>query len=465
MRKENTTTDYLVAGRKVSPWLTALSSMATNNSGYAFIGIVGFAYRSGIHSLWLTIGWITGDLLVWLFVHKRVRQVSGELDARSVPVLLGTDRYRRTQRTVVILAGVLTFVFLSVYAAAQLKAGGTALQSLFGWEMATGVIIGAVVVVLYCFSGGLRASIWTDAAQSFVMMFGMAMLLTISFSEIGGPTALLAQLRAVDPALGEIWPQDLAFGFGIYFIGFVAGGFGAIGAPHILIRSMALDSVDHFRRTRLIYLSTFIPFVLASAIIGLYARLMLPELGDIGNAALGLATDADLSLVQKSEQALPLMAIALLPEFLVGMVLAAIFAANMSTADSQILACSAAMTQDIEPRWQQSYMASKMSTLVVTALATSVALFAGEGVFALVLYAWSALGAGLGPVLLLRLSKQPCPAFVAMPMMMAGVVTVIAWDMSPYASDVYKLLPGLIVPFALYAVARATGLTAKGESH
>ena len=463
IHKQNTTEDYLVAGRSVNPWLTALSSMATNNSGYAFIGLVGFAYRFGLHSLWLSVAWILGDVLVWCFVHRRVRVLAGKVEASSVPALLGTRKTGGVDRTIVIMAGILTFVFLGVYAAAQLKAGSTALHSLFGWDLRAGAVIGAVIVVVYCYSGGLRASIWTDAAQAVVMMGSMIMILTMSWVLVGGFSGLRENLAAQDPGLAQFWPPDLKLGFPLYFLGFVAGGFGAIGAPHILIRSMAIRSQEEFPRARRIYLSTFVPFVMASALIGLFTRALMPELAQLSEGAQTLSeAAASQLLVQQAEQSLPLVAMELLPKIAVGLTLAAIFAATMSTADSQILSCSAAVTEDIFPT--KSYRASKLATLSVTLLSLGVALFAGQGVFALVLVAWSALSASLGPILLVRLAGKPVPTWLGILMMISGPTTVVVWGMSPYAGDVFKLLPGLAVPFLIYAVyAMANRMAGAGD--
>lgn len=454
-RKKSTTEDYLLAGRAVNPWLTALSSMSTNNSGYAFIGLVGYAFMNGLHSLWLSVAWILGDLCVWIFVHRRVRNYSWEVDALSVPTLLGADGKDKRNRVIVVCAGLLTLIFLSVYAAAQLKAGSTALTSLLGWDLSVGIWLGAVIVAVYCFSGGIRASIWTDAAQAFIMVFGMGMLVILAFGEVGGIGELQRRLTEIDPALGAWFPTDLKFGFPLYFLGFMAGGFGAIGAPHILIRSMALESDGVFPKTRNIYLSFFVPFVLASAVIGLYTRVILPELATLPADMAGVsAIEASQILTQQAEQSLPLLAIELLPAAFVGMVLAAIFAATLSTADSQILSCSAAVTQDVFPRWRASYLASKIATLTLTGLSLGFALYAGSGVFALVLIAWSALGATLGPILLVRLMRQPLPTFVSVAMMSIGLVTVVIWENSSLAGQIYSLLPGLCFPMVFYAIFR-----------
>lgn len=440
----STTDDYLLAGRSVAPWLAALSAVATNNSGFMFIGQIAYTYRVGIESIWMMVGWVAGDFMAWLLVHPRVRRESENIEVATVPALLGTSRDGQ-KRVIIILAGLMTLVLLGVYAAAQLKAGSTALQTLFGWQPQVGAIIGAVMVVLYCFSGGIRASIWTDAAQSFVMILAMVTLLGAASIEVGTPADVWVNLRSQDPALVEWFPSDLRFGFAMYLLGMTFGGFGAIGQPHILVRFMAIRSVDEMHRAKWFYFLWFIPFFVASIAVGLYARAYMPDL-------LSIPLTEGLTETQATELAMPEMARRLLPDVLIGLTLAGLFSATMSTADSQILVCSGAITQDINPRWKNSFIASKLATLAVTGLALSVALFAGHGVFSLVLIAWSALGAGLGPALLLRLFGVPLSSLTIALMMAAGVGTVIAWNTFGYDGDVFKLLPGMVASFLMWPV-------------
>lgn len=445
-KSTGTTEDYLVAGRSVSPWLTALSSVATNNSGFMFIGLLGFAYRFGVQAIWLQLGWILGDLAAWLWVHRRVRAVSGRLGVASVPALLGTRDDGSRVAWIVPLAGLLTFFFLGGYAAAQFRAGSTALEQLFGWPNEVGAILGAIIVVAYCFSGGIRASIWTDAAQAFVMLGAMLLLTGAAAIEVGGPTALFAALASQDPALVRWIPPDLAFGFGLYVLGFAFGGLGAIGQPHILVRSMAIESPEAIPAARRIYFAWFVPFNILAVAAGLYGRVLLPDL---------LASVPVEAAASAAERTLPMLADMLLPQFLVGLVLAGLFSATISTADSQVLACSAVITQDIAPQYRQSSFASKVATLSVTALALGLALFARGGVFDLVLVAWSALGATIGPLILLRVFNREVYPLQGVAMMIAGLVTVFAWGGSAWSGDIFKLLPGFLVPLLIYAISTA----------
>jgi sodium/proline symporter len=442
--KQDSSEDYLLAGRSVNPWLVALSAVSTNNSGYMFIGLIGFTWRSGLEAVWITFGWILGDLLTWFWVHKRVRSQSEHHNVASVPALLATDKHGKTQRPIAIVAGLLTLFFLGGYAAAQLKAGSATLHAIFGWPLWLGAVLGVVIVTIYCISGGIRASIWTDAAQSIVMIGAMSMLVIVCMLKVGGPTELFAALQAIDPKLVALFPSDLAFGFGLYFLAFIFAGITTIGQPHILVRFMAIDATDSIAKARWIYFIWYTFFSAAAFTVGLYARVLLPDITQGLSGAAAIAA---------TESALPNLSLEMLPPVLIGVMLAGLFSATMSTADSQILSCSAAVTQDIAPQWKQSYSASKIATLGVALLALIIALYADSGVFSLVLIAWSALGATLGPILIVRLAGKPLPNALALLMMGVGLAVIIFWGNSPWSGAVFKAMPGFIAPLIVYALA------------
>jgi len=444
VRKKKTPQDYLIASRSVAPWLSALSTVATNNSGFMFIGMIAYTYRLGIESMWMMVGWIGGDLIAWLFVHPRLRHLSDRHEENTLPGLLGRGP-GKPSRAITIAGGVITFLFLGVYAAAQLDAGSTALHALFGWDMWVGVVIGTVIVIIYSYAGGIRADIWTDAAQSFVMLVSMALIMIAGYMEIGGWSALMDNLEQQDPSLVEIFPDDLQLGIPLFILGFFFAGFGSIGQPHLMTRIMAIESVQAIRRARIYYFLWFVPFFLASVGVGLYARAVMPDLTQRPIAA---------GLEEPTELALPLITMELLPQFFVGFALAGLFAATVSTADSQIIVCSGAMTHDVKPKWRDSYLASKIGTFTVTALALLIALFAPEGVFVLVLIAWSALGASLGSVLIIRLLGWPLNAPTALTMMTTALIVVIAWQLAGLDDDIFKLFPAMAAAFIVYACAR-----------
>ena len=457
-KKEETPQDYLIASRSVSPWLTALSAVSTNNSGYMFIGLIGFTWRMGLEAIWIAFGWVLGDLLTWFWVHQRVRTQSEDVQAYSVPSLLARsvqnhpiqnetvetnspqERYR-VSRPIQIASALLTLFFLGGYAAAQLKAGSLTLHTLFDWPMWLGSTLGAFMIVAYCLSGGIRASIWTDAAQSVVMIGSITLLVIYCVLHVGGWNELMMGLEKIDPHLIDPVPENLSLGLMLYGIGWVFGGIVTIGQPHILIRFMAIESTQAIKKARVIYFVWYLFFSALVVIIGLYARLILPDL---------LTQLGQMSPEMASEQALPALSLHLLPALLVGVMLAGLFSATMSTADSQVLSCSAAITQDLFPKWSTSYLASKISTLSIGGLALIIALSASQGVFDLVLLAWAGLGATIGPLLCIRLAQKPLPSWVALSMMGVGLVSVKMWEYSVWSGSIYKAMPGFLIPLVCY---------------
>lgn len=438
------TSDYLLAGRSLPPWLSAFSSAATNNSGYMFIGLVGYAYNSGIEAVWLQCGWIVGDILAWRFVHLPVRKSTGDIQALSVPSWLGTTPGEKRLGSVVFFSALLTFLFLAGYAAAQLKASSVGLSVLFGWHESVGVCLSAAIVVLYCFSGGFRASVWTDAAQSLVMIISMLLLVGTAWSVVGGLGPLWSNLAEQDPDLVRFLPDASPKAVALFLIGYVVGGMMAVGQPHILSRTMALRSVDEFTQARRFYFVWLIPFSILTLLVGLFARALLPDLTQTLGAA-GAALSP--------EQALPILSKMLLPDVLVGVILSGLFAATMSTADSQVLTCSAAVTQDIAPRWARSYWAGKIATVSVTVLALALALVASDGVFRMVLMAWSVLGASIGPLVLLRMHGFVPRAEVGNLMMLVGSSTAFFWKFADLSGVLYEIVPGMLAAFAVLGVA------------
>jgi sodium/proline symporter len=435
--KQNTTADYLLASRGVNPWLTALSAMSTGQSGLLFLGQVGFAYKIGISSIWLVIGWAIGDYIAWWFFFKRLRQVSEETSSDTVSALLAQNTLGA--RWISIVSGVIIIAFLGSYAASQLVAGSKALNVVFGWDYYLGIVLGTIIVIIYCFSGGVRAEIWTDAAQGIIMIGSLLLLLTVAIANGGGVAELWTKLAAIDPKLVSLSPTNLPLGFIPFLFGWIVAGFGVVGQPHILTRAMAIDSPDNVNQA--LYIKTICGLVNSfSAIgVGLAARVLLPGLMDGGDP----------------ELALPYLAQELLPSIFVGLMLAGVFAATMSTADSQILCCSAALTQDIFPNFANSYKLVKLGTLTVAMIVLSIALAGDDNVFLLVTFSWSALASALGPLLILRVWQLPVTTSVALSMMGVGITAAMTWSLIfKWSSIVYEVLPGMAASTLVYLVAR-----------
>jgi len=432
LKNRHTTVDYLITGHNTAPWIVALSAVATNNSGYMFVGMIGYTVTVGFASIWLMIGWILGDFLTSLFVHRRLRQVSEQYHKVSYPGVLAQMVHARSTWFPA-LGGIITLLFLSTYAAAQLAAGGKSLQVLFGWDFNVGAVSGALIVLIYCFVGGIRASFWTDIAQSIVMIIAMASLCYMGIDRLGGWSGFVGALRQLEPQYLYWFPSDV-HGFSevaIFLLGWLGAGIAVVGQPHIMLRFLALDNPKHIRRVRVYYYSWYTAFYGVTIIVGMLARLLLVDVGQFD-----------------PELALPKLAIELLPPALAGLVLAGLFAATMSTADSQIMACSATVTHDFHRRWRPSYWAVKAATICLAAFALIVAVWGHRSVFYLVLLSWSALGSAFAPLAMLAAARKAPREQIAGVMILAGLTgAVVGKLLLPYA---YEVLPGMAASFAVY---------------
>ena len=434
-KSKKTTEDYLIAGKTVPPSLVGLSAIATNSSGFMFIGMIGITYTLGLSSVWFLISWILGDLLASVLTVKKIQQASRQENIHSYGGLLahwhGTD-YKMLR----VLVGLLTVFFLMFYAAAQLKAGSKATSSLLGWSPEIGVIISASIVLIYSVAGGIRASIWTDVAQSIVMIVGMVLLMITGIQFFGGIDETLVKLSQVSPIYMQWIPDKSFFNVALFIFGMVVAGFTVIGQPHIVIRFMSLNHANNINRMRLYYYGWYTIFFAATIVVGLLARIIIPEVEGFD-----------------AESALPHMALTLLPQILVGLILAALFAATMSTADSQILACSASITRDVFQKFPLALSMTKLTTFFVLATAVAIALSHTETVFSLVLDAWGMLASAFTPLVLLYALGRKVLEPVAICMVIIGPLAFILWNQLGLGEIIYAVVPGIIASICVYIIA------------
>ena len=435
--KEDTTDDYLVAGRGMHPGLAALSAVSTWNSGYMFIGFIGFIYIQGYSAIWIAAVSTLGQLVAWVWLYKYIQKEGEERGIRSLTSLVSSTTGSPEAK----VAAVLSVLFLSIYAAAQLTAGGVALETMLNWAPTVGILIGFVLVVAYCYAGGIRASIWTDAAQSSVMIVGSTILCLVAVKNSGGLSGLHDQLAAIDDSMVSVFPSGLRFGAALWIAAFFLGGLGVAGQPQVVSRVMTLKD-DAARKQAMVWFFVWqTPFIVLMFIIGLACRVLLPELGTDG-----------------AQTGLPLLAMEQLSPFLGGVILASIFAATMSTADSQVLACTAAITDDVRPEWSTDHKVTKMVTLGMAVFATVISLVGqqfpgfGDSVFSLVVLAVYGLGGIFVPMILVRMMGYEPDTTHSILMMMAGFFGVIGWVTFGLdgADGIFPSVPGVGAAFATH---------------
>ena len=378
---------------------------------------------------------MVGQIVAWIWLYKFIQQAANERGVRSLSSLVSDVTGSPEAK----LAAVLSVLFLAVYAAAQLTSGGKALYVMLGWSEVIGILIGFVLVVAYCYAGGIRASIWTDAAQSSVMIIGSSLLCYVALGEVGGFSGLHDGLEGQNANLTSIVPADLNFGVSLWIFAFFLGGLSVAGQPQVVSRVMTLGT-DEDRKTAMLWFFAWqTPFLIIMVIIGLASRVVF--------------TGSDFD----PELGLPMLAMETLGPFWVGLILASIFAATMSTADSQVLACTAAFTDDVMPEISQDHKKTKIVTLIIAAFATAISIFGlyvpgGDSVFALVVLAVYGLGSIFVPILIIRWAGYEPDTNHTMAMMLAALFTVILWSVSGFGDDIFPSVPGMGAAFITHFV-------------
>lgn len=429
-KSTGTTVDYLLASKNVKPWLTGFSFFATENSGFMFVGFIGLAYGIGVSAIWILLGWYLGETLILLATAKKFRQQTDVVDAHTYSDLLarwtGQDyKYVRWLSALVII------VFLSVYAAAQFTAGGKALNVALGWDLHYGAIIGFFIVMAYCFSGGIRATIWTDAVQAIVMFLSLVLIVGFSLEKIGGFNALIDGLQAIDPALLDVMGGSYKYGILGFFAGWLFAGVGVMGQAHVMVRFMVIDEAANTGRAVWYYAGLVTILTTLCMIAALCGRVLLPELND-------------------AELALPTLSADFLPAILGGLFLAGLFAASISSADSQILSSSAALTRDLFPKYPQNVWWAKAGTLLIGLIALGIVLSGQDNVFKLSTFAWSIMAAGMAPLFFLYMMEKKPTQPHALLIMTAGITASGAWEYFGLSGDLYNVLPGLVAGMLSY---------------
>jgi sodium/proline symporter len=434
--------DFFLAGRGLGPWVAALSSSASAESGWVTMGLVGIAYTTGIGALWIVVGTFCAFLFNWFVLTWRLRTVAAQHNALTIPDVLAAP-FKSSAATVIRIVGVLIILSMTTaYVAAQLNAAGKAFNGTFGWEYSIGVFIGSGIILAYTMTGGFRAIAWTDVVQATFMILTMTLLPIILMSKIGGPAVFWSKLAA--DSAGATLTDPFAGKAGLSLLGFLALWFGVplgnTGQPHVLLRLMAVRDKKTVLRGGIIA-STWVLVLFTGAVtLGMTARVYYGDLVDPENTLSRIAVDSNI-----------------VPGFIGGMIMATIFAAICSTADSQLLVSASAVSHDLYVRVFGGTLShtgrrilDRLALLFVGLLATVIAAAEVRSVFKFVLYCWDGLGAGFGPALILSLFWRRATGWGVAAGMVVGVTTAIGWRQFP---ALHGQLYGLIPAFAAATVA------------
>lgn len=430
-RKDNIE-DYFLASRSMPAWLVALSYGATISSGATFIGFAGLAYNAGLTAVFAIVGLTIGDHIGWMIAGNKIRRRGIETQAHTYPSLVGKLSGQDFQIVTVVTA-LLTVVFLGTYCSAQLVAGAKIGAALFAWDYDIFIYVGAFVLLAYCWAGGIRASIWTDAVQAIIIMISLLILVWMALGQLGGLGALYTQLKAIDPALVDPFQVK----FVPIFIGWLAFGVGVLGQPQLMVRHMVARSDEDLLLARRIYLGWRWSVLILATLVGFIARVMIPEVDG--------SFDAELSIPALWED--------LLPPVLVGLLVAGLFSATMSTADSLLLAASSALTQHVFPQLRNSYALARLGTVAVIIFIVAIAALASQNVLSLVVLAWGGMASAVAPVVVLMLLGEKPTQRMAVTMMVAGFGVAVYWRHGlGLHAQLMDLVPGMLTGFSIYAI-------------
>ena len=455
-KKNNSSSDFFLGGRKVGPWMTALSAEASDMSGWLLMGLPGLAYLGGMkEAFWTALGLVIGTYLNWLIVAKPLRKCTIAFgDSITIPEFL-TNRFKDKSKVLSTVSVIFIILFFTIYTASGFVACAKLFNSVFGLPYHVGLVLGTIVILLYTVLGGYLAVCATDFIQGTLMFVACIVAAAVMVVVLGGPGNAMESVaafsqRAISGEFGEAMKEKFLANqnFGIVpIISALAWGLGYFGMPHILIRFMGIRSNKEVALSRRIATIWVVIAFIGTLIVGSLGTVYLPEI-----LSPSAAETVFSATIQK-----------MFPAFIGGIFLCAILAAAMSTADSQLLVASSAFSQDIfkglikkDASVKEVLSISRIAVFIIAAVAFVLSLDENSSIFGLVSYAWAGFGATFGPLVLLALFWKGATAKGAIAGLIGGGVTVVAWHNIPATVapifGVYEILPAFIVCLVLAVV-------------
>ncbi len=455
-KKSKNMSDYFLGGRKLGSWTTAISAQASDMSGWLLMGLPGSVLVGGLTQSWIAIGLFIGTYLNWRICAARLRKMSYAAgDAITIPEYF-QKRFFTSSPVVRLVCAVIIFFFFLIYTASAFSGGAKLFEFVFGVEYIPALTIGALIIISYTFLGGFMAVCWTDLIQGLLMFAALVVVpIVILFNVPDFGAAFnnaLANGMIKDYYLSFIHNSDGSLAITTIVSG-LAWGLGYFGMPHILVRFMAIKSSDLIKKSRIIA-TVWVFVTLAAAVL----------VGVLGMAFLNSPENADLlrqfNEKGESEKIFMFLSSSLLPALIAGVILSAILAAIMSTADSQLLVTSSAVTNDIFKLFKKNasektlMWISRGAVILVAVIAYLIALDKDSSVMGLVSYAWAGLGAAFGPAMLMSLFWKRMTIQGAVAGFITGGASVIIWESVPVLSGtgVYSLLPAFFLGLAAIVV-------------
>ena len=454
-KKNETAGDFYLGGRQLGPFVTAMSAEASDMSSYLLMGLPGLAYLSGCADVgWTAIGLAAGTYLNWLIVAKRIRRYSVVAgNAITIPEFF-SNRYHDEKQVLNLIAALIIIIFFVPYTASGFAACGKLFASLFGVDYHAAMIISAIVIIVYTTLGGFLAASFTDLIQSIIMTIALITILIFGITVAGGMDAVIANAKELPGYFSMSTTYDAASGtaagYGpITVVSTLAWGLGYFGMPHILLRFMAIEDDSKLSLSRRVA-SVWVVIAMFMAILIGIIGMGMTKVGAIETLT---GNDSETIIVKISHL---LSTYGIIPAIVGGVVLSGILAATMSTADSQLLAASSAVTQNVLYKFfkvkmdeKKLMLIARASLLIIAVIGIFLAWNPDSSVFRIVSFAWAGFGATFGPTVLFALFWKRSNKAGALAGMISGAVMIFVWKFAVRplggAWDIYELLPAFIV--------------------
>ena len=415
-RRVQTTEDFFLGGRGLGPVVAAISYSASSSSAWKLLGFSGLTLVVGVSAVWLMLGSILGMFLSWYWLApKFYAQTSASRDL-TLTDFVSAGTTGRARNRIIVAASIIILLSFTLYVAAQFQGAGNMFSSTFGMSVSHSVILGAGIIFLYTVLGGFWAVSVTDAIQGFIMAGATLLLPIAAVLALGGPAAFIDTLAQVATA------DQLSFtgaNAGLLAAGLVIGNLSvsvsSFGQPHMLVRFMALKDGQSIRQGRHIAAAWYLIVDLGVLIVGLAGLALQMQLDNPENVFFVLTTELFHPLVA-------------------GLITAAILSAIMSTADSQLLVSASVVSHDLGFDKRTRFSSLVVSRLCIAALvvfSVLVTLFMPEAIFSRAVFAWVALGASFGPIVLVRAWGRTLPGSVTLVAMVTGFVLAVTFYLLP----------------------------------
>jgi len=430
-RRSASIEDYLLGGRGMGSWVTALSAQASDMSGWLLMGLPGAIYLAGTGQVWIAIGLFVGTVLNWMLISARLRIYTQKTNAITLPCFF-ESRFRDPTGLLRIVSAIIILIFFAIYASSGLVATGKLFESTFDVNYHTAVIIGGFIIVAYTFLGGFMAVCWTDLLQGALMVLAIVIVPLLTYHKAGGIDAISKAMEARDISTGLL-PEAGTLPIALcMIISSMAWGLGYFGQPHILVRFMSIKSVDKLGKSMAIAI-TWVFLSLSGAVI----------VGFIGIAMFDNLTNGD------EEKVFIYMIRDLFNPWFGGILLAAIFSAIMSTIDSQLLVSSSALSEDFyckaikkQATEKEIVWVGRACVIIISIIALVMALDRDNTILGIVSYAWGGFGAAFGPLVLFALFSRTTSWQSALAGMVTGTVVLVLWKQIGLSDKMYEIVPG-----------------------